>query len=95
MKAVSPTKDEENHASKFTTKDFTSSTISPDQVTVRRLKYEMCKNFRETGACRYGDKCLFAHGNHELTKSSEEKSQSSNQTTKLLDEIKLVTIENF
>ena len=26
----------------------------------------MCKNFRETGACKYGDRCLFAHGDHEL-----------------------------
>jgi hypothetical protein len=28
----------------------------------------MCKNFREKGACKYGDRCLFAHGDHELTK---------------------------
>ena len=33
---------------------------------VVRLKYEMCKNFRETGSCKYGDRCLFAHGAHEL-----------------------------
>ena len=30
----------------------------------------MCKNWREKGTCRYGDKCLFAHGNSELTKAS-------------------------
>ena len=28
----------------------------------------MCKNFREKGVCKYGDKCLFAHGEHELYK---------------------------
>lgn len=28
----------------------------------------MCKNFREKGECKYGDRCLFAHGDHELTK---------------------------
>ena len=28
----------------------------------------MCKNFREKGVCKYGDKCLFAHGDHELTR---------------------------
>lgn len=33
-----------------------------------RKKYEMCKNFREKGTCKYGDKCLFAHGEHELYK---------------------------
>jgi len=34
----------------------------------RRLKYESCKNWREKGECKYGDKCLFAHGDKELTK---------------------------
>lgn len=28
----------------------------------------MCKNFREKGVCKYGDKCLFAHGEHELSR---------------------------
>jgi hypothetical protein len=28
----------------------------------------MCKNFREKGFCKYGDRCLFAHGDHELTR---------------------------
>lgn len=37
---------------------------------VKRLKYEMCKNWRERGVCKYGDKCLFAHGEKELTKRS-------------------------
>jgi hypothetical protein len=31
----------------------------------------MCKNWREKGQCRYGDKCLFAHGTDELTKTSQ------------------------
>ena len=30
----------------------------------------MCKNWREKGQCKYGDKCLFAHGSSELTKRS-------------------------
>lgn len=46
------------------------STVAPAPVqpVVRRLKYEMCKNWREKGSCKYGDKCLFAHGESELTK---------------------------
>ena len=36
--------------------------------TTTRKKYEMCKNFREKGVCKYGDRCLFAHGDHELTR---------------------------
>lgn len=38
--------------------------------TVIRKKFELCKNFREKGVCKYGDKCLFAHGEHELTRRS-------------------------
>jgi hypothetical protein len=56
-------------------KEATSNAVSkvsdipkeqPQVVT--RKKYEMCKNFREKGFCKYGDKCLFAHGDAELTK---------------------------
>jgi len=32
------------------------------------MKYETCKNFKEKGICKYGDRCLFAHGEHELTR---------------------------
>ncbi len=35
-----------------------------------RKKYEMCKNWKEKGVCKYGEKCLFAHGDSELTKKS-------------------------
>lgn len=31
-----------------------------------RYKTEMCRPFEETGHCRYGSKCQFAHGNREL-----------------------------
>lgn len=44
-----------------------SKSVSTSSVkSIVRLKYEMCKNFRETGSCKYGDRCLFAHGDHEL-----------------------------
>jgi len=29
-------------------------------------KTELCRSFCETGMCRYGHKCQFAHGEHEL-----------------------------
>ncbi|ORY03534.1 hypothetical protein K493DRAFT_172212, partial [Basidiobolus meristosporus CBS 931.73] len=29
-------------------------------------KTEMCRSFEETGSCRYGEKCQFAHGAAEL-----------------------------
>ena len=30
-----------------------------------RYKTEMCRSFMETGQCKYGDKCQFAHGHRE------------------------------
>eukprot|EP01128_Nolandella_sp_AFSM9_P009899 TRINITY_DN659_c0_g1_i2.p1 TRINITY_DN659_c0_g1~~TRINITY_DN659_c0_g1_i2.p1 ORF type:complete len:212 (-),score=48.03 TRINITY_DN659_c0_g1_i2:77-712(-) len=30
------------------------------------FKTEVCRSFQETGACRYGSKCQFAHGESEL-----------------------------
>lgn len=31
-----------------------------------RYKTELCRPFEESGECKYGDKCQFAHGFHEL-----------------------------
>lgn len=31
-----------------------------------RYKTELCRPFEEAGECKYGDKCQFAHGLHEL-----------------------------
>ena len=31
-----------------------------------RYKTELCRPFEENGTCKYGDKCQFAHGVHEL-----------------------------
>lgn len=44
-----------------------------------RKKYEMCKNWKEKGICRYGEKCLFAHGAHELSSREDEKKQKENE----------------
>lgn len=35
-------------------------------ATASRYKTEMCRPYEETGHCRYGFKCQFAHGAHEL-----------------------------
>lgn len=36
------------------------------RVDLRRYKTELCRSFAETGQCRYGLKCQFAHGADEL-----------------------------
>eukprot|EP01116_Phalansterium_solitarium_P005509 TRINITY_DN1721_c0_g1_i1.p1 TRINITY_DN1721_c0_g1~~TRINITY_DN1721_c0_g1_i1.p1 ORF type:complete len:332 (+),score=67.63 TRINITY_DN1721_c0_g1_i1:414-1409(+) len=38
-----------------------------DELSKQSLyKTELCRSFSETGVCRYGHKCQFAHGHHEL-----------------------------
>jgi len=32
----------------------------------RKYKTELCKNWELRGVCKFGDKCCFAHGKHEL-----------------------------
>ncbi|CAK8694711.1 unnamed protein product [Clavelina lepadiformis] len=36
------------------------------QSATSRYKTELCRPFEENGKCKYGDKCQFAHGKHEL-----------------------------
>ena len=38
----------------------------PQVQNANRYKTEMCRPFQEHGACKYGDKCQFAHGSQEL-----------------------------
>ena len=44
-------------------------TKSPDDTKgggLSRYKTELCRPFQDYGYCKYGDKCQFAHGEHEL-----------------------------
>lgn len=49
---------------------FPPSTALPAQVqpmvSPNRYKTELCRGFQETGSCKYGSKCQFAHGEAEL-----------------------------
>ncbi|KAJ8014231.1 hypothetical protein DPEC_G00038100 [Dallia pectoralis] len=36
------------------------------QINSTRYKTELCRPYEENGACKYGEKCQFAHGYHEL-----------------------------
>lgn len=46
----------------------TTPTSPPSSVAQNssRYKTELCRPFEESGTCKYGDKCQFAHGGHEL-----------------------------
>ncbi|KAK9520783.1 hypothetical protein VZT92_020645 [Zoarces viviparus] len=49
---------------------FPPSSALPPQVqpvvAPNRYKTELCRGFQETGSCKYGSKCQFAHGEPEL-----------------------------
>lgn len=49
---------------------FPPSSSLPAQVqpmvSPNRYKTELCRGFQETGSCKYGSKCQFAHGEAEL-----------------------------
>ncbi|XP_061575254.1 mRNA decay activator protein ZFP36 [Cololabis saira] len=38
----------------------------PPMLSSNRYKTELCRGFQETGSCKYGNKCQFAHGEAEL-----------------------------
>ena len=63
------------------TSDSSSGSPSPPV----RLKYEMCKNFKETGSCKYGDRCMFAHGDHELINRGPAIAAASSEKSKTSD----------
>jgi hypothetical protein len=56
--------------------------------SIVRKKYEMCKNFREKGSCKYGDRCLFAHGDHELTRRGSPNGEEPKKEEKKPEDIK-------
>ena len=66
--ATSSSTSNESQEPKTGLNEVSKSQETASPPIVRRLKYEMCKNWREKGNCKYGDKCLFAHGEAELTK---------------------------
>ncbi|UJR26246.1 hypothetical protein I4U23_007586 [Adineta vaga] len=47
---------------------LTANTIADNQnkTTSQRYKTELCRSYHETGICKYGEKCQFAHGYHEI-----------------------------
>ncbi|XP_063295037.1 mRNA decay activator protein ZFP36L1-like isoform X1 [Pelobates fuscus] len=60
-----------NKENKFRDRSFSDSgervTQKPSgSVNSSRYKTELCRPFEENGSCKYGEKCQFAHGMHEL-----------------------------
>lgn len=45
---------------------FSSDCARLKRISSGRYKTELCRPFEETGECKYGEKCQFAHGAYEL-----------------------------
>ncbi|CAB4061484.1 ZFP36L [Lepeophtheirus salmonis] len=43
-----------------------ASSSSSSKVNTSRYKTELCRPFQESGTCKYGEKCQFAHGSGEV-----------------------------
>ena len=37
---------------------------------ISRYKTALCTHWQESGACQFGEKCVYAHGTHELRQLS-------------------------
>ncbi|CAF0909606.1 unnamed protein product [Didymodactylos carnosus] len=46
--------------------DSTTTNSSNSTTSIARYKTELCRPFTETGKCKYGEKCQFAHGFQEI-----------------------------
>lgn len=43
-----------------------AAAAAKSNINTSRYKTELCRPFEESGSCKYGDKCQFAHGSQEL-----------------------------
>ena len=57
--------DPENRPAKRDSPDK-KSPIGSGSMNGNRYKTELCRTYQENGTCKYGEKCQFAHGTHEL-----------------------------
>ena len=58
-----------------------AASFEPNDLQVK-YKTELCKNWLETGICRYGKKCRFAHGHDEILTNSSSRVQNDKLKTK-------------
>jgi len=63
---VSSSSDWKSSPTKKSQDELQMTGIEQDHAKQNLYKTEMCRNFKETGHCRYGYKCQFAHGEDEL-----------------------------
>jgi len=77
MKKENPSKTEKNSNSastspvkpEFPKNDLSRTPSLPSKWSIKRAtlyKTEMCRAFEETGKCKFGDECIFAHSEEEL-----------------------------
>lgn len=57
--------------------DFSHDENDERSTSKSRYKTELCRSYAEIGVCRYGNKCQFAHGDHELRNVSRHQKYKS------------------
>ena len=62
--------------------DVSDSFMYDNQDPESKFKTELCKNWVDTGICRYGKKCKFAHGYDELSDHVKPKISNDKLKTK-------------
>lgn len=56
----------EPHTNALLTRSVSQSGSQSGSSASSRYKTELCRPYEENGSCKYGEKCQFAHGRHEL-----------------------------
>ena len=77
--AQTPASATQQHGNFAAVQEFIPTAFVPfdDQNGVDiKFKTELCKNFSETGYCRYGDNCQFAHGVHDLARTCRQEMEA-------------------
>ncbi|UJR22773.1 hypothetical protein I4U23_025805 [Adineta vaga] len=54
------------HLTSMTTHLIQTSIDNNSKTASQRYKTELCRSYHETGFCKYGEKCQFAHGYNEI-----------------------------
>lgn len=62
--------------------DSNKSNNSNAETYMKKYKTELCKNFEMRGFCKWGSKCCFAHGAHELRKKKHLNNQYKSKICK-------------
>jgi len=80
---------------KNSTNNMTTQQTTQVPLKTDLYKTEMCRKWVETGKCKYGKKCQYAHGYHELRNVVRHQKVSQNFFPKIFFQYKSKLCKNF